>query len=186
MSKPRSDAKLLNLPPKVEDQICDWLNYGIDGDTKYETVREKIYEKFNIRTSVGALYEFYRQIAAPRRLAKAAAAAGNLKEEASARGAHFKEASLAVLQQKGFEILAQQHTDPKELVAFFGMILDADRLAIDKQKVELQRDRFEFSAAKAALKHVRELKIISSDKSLNEEAKIEAVRERLFGKAPGK
>jgi hypothetical protein len=52
------------------------------------------------------------------------------------------------------------------------------------EDLELQRRRFEFSAAKSVKEHFAELKSILSDRSLNEEAQIEGIRLRLFGKGP--
>src|SRR5581483_5053400 len=114
MSKPRSDAKLLNLPAKKQDRICDWLREGVGpkGDTSYATVKATIESEFGVVTSTGALVEFYRQVVAPRRLRRAAAAADSLGKTAKQIGASFEAGTMAALQQKAFEILAQDRTDP--------------------------------------------------------------------------
>lgn len=76
--------------------------------------------------------------------------------------------------------------DPKTYVALGFLREGRKKLELKREDLQLQRARFEFNAAKAALKHLRELREIQGNRSMNEEAKIEAVRLRLFGKAPEK
>lgn len=52
------------------------------------------------------------------------------------------------------------------------------------QKVTLDRDKFEFDAAAAALKHAAALKVIANDKTLSEADKVNAARRKLFGTLP--
>lgn len=74
--------------------------------------------------------------------------------------------------------------DPEAFIGL-GMLREKRKAGQLKQEdLQLQKQRFEFSASKAALEHARELRAIASDRSMNEDAKIEAVRLRLFGKAP--
>jgi hypothetical protein len=54
------------------------------------------------------------------------------------------------------------------------------RLRELEQRMELQR----FDAAKAALKHARELRAVAADRSLDEPARLERVRKILWGEAP--
>ena len=54
----------------------------------------------------------------------------------------------------------------------------ADRLKLDWKK-------YEFDAAKAAMEHAKEIKLIIADKSLTDNDRINRIRLRLFGK-PGK
>lgn len=54
------------------------------------------------------------------------------------------------------------------------------KVAEIEQKMELQQ----FDAAKAVLLHAKEIRAITADKSLDEAAKVDRVRQRLFGQAP--
>lgn len=58
--------------------------------------------------------------------------------------------------------------------------------AEDRQREEhrLNREKFEFDAAKAAKKFAAEIKTISANPKLNESQKINAIRQRLFGVLP--
>jgi hypothetical protein len=50
-----------------------------------------------------------------------------------------------------------------------------------REQTSIDRQKFEFDAAKAALKVLPELKVIAADNSLDDSAKIDKVREKLFG-----
>ena len=68
---------------------------------------------------------------------------------------------------------------------------EAQKIALRKQaeeravsRLQFDREKFEFDATKAAIKFAREIKTISSDRSLNDTQKVEQVRLRLFGTEP--
>lgn len=63
----------------------------------------------------------------------------------------------------------------------FKLGLATSREHTRKQIVSLEREKFEFDAAKACLKKLPELKAISTNKELSDEQKIDAVRLKLFG-----
>ena len=50
-----------------------------------------------------------------------------------------------------------------------------------ERQLELAREKFEFDAAEAILDHLSEVRVIAADPSLKHRAKIQAVRQRLFG-----
>lgn len=52
---------------------------------------------------------------------------------------------------------------------------------LNVKKLALDRDKFEFDAAKAALKYAGELKAIKSNKNLSEAEKVDQARLKLFG-----
>ena len=59
------------------------------------------------------------------------------------------------------------------------------RLKQLEAQLSLDRDKFQFDAAKACLARLPELKVISSDKGLNYSQKVEQIRLKLFGVAAG-
>lgn len=59
--------------------------------------------------------------------------------------------------------------------------------AVEERKaieIEQERQKFEFDAARAALKCLPQLKAIASDKALDEPARLDAARKHLFGVTP--
>ena len=51
-------------------------------------------------------------------------------------------------------------------------------------EIERERERFQFDAARAALKCLPQLKAIAADKSMDEPARLNAARKHLFGVTP--
>ena len=63
-------------------------------------------------------------------------------------------------------------------------LLSNKALAIREKERQDKRDKFEFDAAQAALKHAAELKTISSNSKLTEAEKVNIARAKLFGALP--
>jgi len=70
------------------------------------------------------------------------------------------------------------------LPALMRPVVDWLKIQQAGQALSLQRDRFQFSAAESCLAHLPMLKSIAADSSLDSSAKVEAIRQRLFGPAP--
>lgn len=91
--------------------------------------------------------------------------------------------------------LLKSNADPKDIslalrgvVAAIGaeqseVVIGQKGISIEQmnEKLKLEREKFQFEAAKAALAHVAELKSIAADRSLDNKERIAAVRKRLFG-----
>jgi hypothetical protein len=60
----------------------------------------------------------------------------------------------------------------------------AERLKLERERLELDVKKFHFDAARSATIHARAIKLICSDKSLSEKQMIEKVCLRLFGAPP--
>ena len=196
--KPRSDSKLLNLPQHQQDALADWLLDGMS----YADARERLHMDFNVQSSEAALGGFYQHVCAPLRLRRASEAANALPELAGGLTTGWDVASVALVQRKYFELLAAPFADPKELAVFAMQIADINRGQLERAKLEfnkqkhaettqiktadlaLQREKFEFDAAKKAIEHAAAIKTIATNRSLDSDARVEQVRLRLFGSAP--
>lgn len=77
--KPRSDAKLKNLTRPQQDRVWEWINAQGVGDA-YEHARKQCWADFSIRTSVGALSEFYRWYAFRARTERMDSAAAQVED----------------------------------------------------------------------------------------------------------
>jgi len=74
--------------------------------------------------------------------------------------------------------------DPKNRTAALRALLKRADQKLNREVLSLDRDKFEFDAAKACLTHLPFLKQISAHKGLSEEEKIQAVRKKLWGVPP--
>lgn len=131
--KPRSDAKLLTMPPHQQDTLAGWL---LDEGMAYKTARERLRDDFNVETSEAALVEFWRAVCAPRRLRRSAAAASALPELSDALEVDWERPTMALIQQSVFEMLSQPGVDP-QAVSFLGGILEkAKSRALKERELE--------------------------------------------------
>jgi hypothetical protein len=183
MSKPRPESKLLNLPDDQQAQIVDWLLSGMP----YYAVAAMILKEFEIRCSNSVLSRFYKIAVEPALLVRrrrAVETANAIGEEAAQHPGRMDQATVDALKQRAFELSINPQVNPKDVKAIFALVLKARDQELSEQQLALDRDRFQFDAAKACLKKLPELKAIASDTAMDEDAKLLAVREKLFGEIP--
>ena len=95
-------------------------------------------------------------------------------------------ATLDALGQKAYELAESPNADPKDVKAVMMLLLKASDQAFRRERLELDKQKFQFDAAEACLKALPELKAIASDKGLSDAQRVEAVRLKLFGVVAGK
>lgn len=180
MRKPRSDAKLMNLPEEQRSQLAEWLLQG----RPFHVVLGMVKETFKVSTSLGALSHFYRVECTDALIARRRRAVRTAEEICDAvkkDPGRFDAATIDALKQQAFELAISPSADPRDVKALFSLVLKSRDQDVDEKELALARERFEFDAAKSALEHVAALKQIAGNKTLGEQEKLDAVRKRLFG-----
>lgn len=178
--KVRGDAKLKTLPKAQQEKIIAWL----DAETQSKVI-DKIEHNYGVLTSASSLTEFYQWWHLSRRLEEATSFADQLKEDLKELpGLNLSDEQVSLAAQRIFELKALKEDNGELFYLLRQNSLGDEKLKLEKEKTKLARDRFEFSAAKAALKHAAQLKLIATDKGLSEQDKINAARKRLFGQVP--
>ena len=182
--KPRADSSIENLPPEQRAAIDQWLfieNLG------YAKAREQMAAQFGCTLSVGALYGYYQRSQQKRLLLRIEAA----RETADAIRADLEKSApltsasaIQLISQKTFELAAAHACDAKELYLLTRLMLDARGQDLKQQALSLEREKFQFDAAKAALKELPRLREIASDSGMNEMDKLNQARLALFGATP--
>lgn len=183
MRKPRSDAKLLNMPEAQQSQLAEWLLTGMP----YHHALKLIKKEFKVASSLAALSDFYDAYCTAElinRRRRAVSTADEIAEEARKHPGQFDDATIDALKQQAFELAISPGANPKSVKQLFSLVLKARDQDLDEQQIALARDRFEFDAAKAALAQLPALRKIAGDKKLDQRAKLDAVRKRLFGQIP--
>lgn len=184
MRKTRSDAVLKNLPPDQYEALVDWLLAG----APYRVIRQRLRDEFDVEIrSDSALSEFWSSecsAALVARRKRACDLADDVASAAEATPGRFDSATIDALKQKAFELAIAPQSDPRDVKNLFTLVLKARSQDLDEQQIALARDRFEFDAAKAALAALEDLRQIAGDRSLDESARVDAVRRRLFGVIP--
>jgi len=183
MKKPRSDAKLLNLPEEQKSQLCGWLLSGMP----LHIVNGLVKKQFNVETSLSGLSHFYSVECVAllmRNRQRAVFTADEIAEAAAKDPGRFDQATIDALKQQAFELAIAPGADPKNVKALFSLVLKSKDQALAEKQISLDREKFEFDAAGAALHNLESLRHIAGDRKLDNRAKLDAVRMKLFGEAP--
>lgn len=184
MSKRRSDCLLLHLPEEQQAQLAEWMLSGMPP----HKCKELLESQFDVRfRSLSVFKPFWEEVVEPAIKAKWARAAGTANrfaEEVAASPGKFDQATIAALKQKAFELAISPGQDPDAVRAVFSLVLKARDQDLDAEKLRLDRQKFEFDAARRAMEEAAKIKTIAADGALNSDQKIAAVRKVLFGISP--
>jgi hypothetical protein len=95
---------------------------------------------------------------------------------------------IALLKTLIMKVSTQPDCDPsllKLVVQLLQPVLEFSKLEAKNQDLSLAREKFEFNAASACLAVLPSLKVIATDTGLSEVEKVQQIRLKLFGAAPG-
>jgi hypothetical protein len=181
MSTKKPKSILLKLPEEQQAQLAEWLLSGM----QYHQAKELLEKEFGVRfSSLSVFKPFWEEVCTPALLARrhrAVMTAEEVAKSAEAQPGKLDQATIAALKQKAFELAISPGQDPEAVKAVFSLVLKARDQDLDAENLKLQRDRFEFDAAKRAMEEAARIKTISADSSLDSDGKIQRVRQLLFG-----
>ncbi len=149
MKKPRSDAKLLNLPEESQAQLVEWLLSGVP----YHKARDLVEKEFHVRTSLAALSAFWDAACASALIARrqqAVSTADEIAEEAKSRPGQFDAATLDAIKQKAFELSLNPQAAPKDVKSLFMLLLKARDQELKNKDIEIKLRRLEMIERNAA------------------------------------
>ena len=195
--KPRADAKLRNMPPNQRTALADWL---VDGGLSYAEAKVKLASVYRVKTSIGAIANFYATECWNLRFRQAKGEADRVKELIAEEHPDFDKATLAALSQRVFDMSIAKDGSPKDILTLATVIGDSRRLEIEEKKLKLRREKnkqsasrlqleskkielMEIKAAKEMLARSTEVTAIASDAGLSSKEKVDRVRRLVFGAA---
>ncbi len=183
MKKPRSDSKLLTLPEEQQAQIAEWLIGGLP----YHKAKELIQKEYGLSTSFAALSAFWTDVCSHALLARrqqAVTTADSIAADAAKMPGNFDAATIDAIKQKALELAISPLAAPRDVKSLFMLITKNRDQELKADQLRLDRDRFEFDAAKAALAQLPALRAIAGDHGMDDDAKLSAARKALFGQTP--
>ena len=182
MSKLRCDAIWNELTPEQREKIEEWL---FDKNLGYKKTHQRAREELGLDCSLSTIRRFYvyaRQLRAVEETAEAEGVADELR----AVGGRLENLRSSAMKLIVVRLLgkAMDRGDVREVAALGQLMIRDEEREIQRERVTLARDRFEFKAVKAALKAVPLLDQINQTCEEEEVARAQAVRLALFGKPP--
>jgi hypothetical protein len=136
MRKPRSDAKLLNLPEEQQSQLSHWLLSGMP----YHQVRALLSKEMGVTTSCAALSAYYSDVCSAALLSKrvrAVSTADQLAEAAAATPGRFDQATIDALKQKAFELSISPQADPRDVKSLMMLVLKSRDQDLSERRIQL-------------------------------------------------
>jgi hypothetical protein len=94
--------------------------------------------------------------------------------------AKIRDAALKVIAKRLLN-LAMDNGDPKELTALGKLLADAEKRDLQRQRLKLAREKYEFNAARAALKQLPLMNELKEDELDRQDDRMQAMRMRLCG-----
>ncbi len=141
--KLRADSKLATLAPDLREELADML---LAGNTSQAEALEWL-RGHGVAMSATSLSQYYRSHVLPTKWRRMNVIAAELRRvDASAA----KDAARRALTQRVFELTTSQECDPKQLAAFFKLMLEAEDSEQAERKLTLLEQKE--AAARAALK----------------------------------
>ena len=172
MKKPRSDAKLKSLPPRQREMLVRWL---AEENVSYEVARERLWRDLGVRTSTGALANFYATQCWRRSSEHAREFSEQVREAAKSTGEDFNTATLALIQERAFILARTQGADVGDLATLAKIIGDSVKLGIKQQELALTERRITLLEKRAAQADAAER--ASNDETLTDEERSKRLRQ---------
>jgi hypothetical protein len=182
IKKTRADSILGTLPEERQAEIADYARTHTIEETRAWLNSD------GIKVSAGAFSTWLSSWSLAQRFRSMESQADQFKDWLGKTMPDLSEAELDRRAALMFQFEAVKSSDPETYLAFAtarhkGQM---DKLKFDQRERQLilDRERFQFDAAKAAKQHAAEIKLISANSKLSESEKIDAIRARLFGSLP--
>jgi hypothetical protein len=186
---PRLTSSIDELNTADKEQILAWLE-AYPTRTVVEMIAKTPPDGFGVRTHVTTLRRFFA-----RHEAEAEANELEIAKLFESNGAStpLESATEALLRKWAFKIATNPHRSTGAFKALSSWLHRTKeqkhremQLKINSERLALEREKFEFNAARQALIHHERLGKILDEPDSNQEEKIRAAREQLFGKSiPG-
>ncbi len=183
--KCRPDDKLGNLPKYQADELEEWL-FDADPILTWGQAVKRIKEEFKVSVSKPTVRRWYAKTEQRRSVASIADSMKDSNEVLAQFEKHPHDTYKAVLFLLGkyaFELARKEGRKDPTLIDLTKLIITAKREERAVDQLKLARDKFRFDGARSALREADWLKEIQANTALDDEAKLQAVRLKLFGSA---
>ncbi len=182
MSKIRSDSIWNSLPPEQRQMLEHWLFVE---RISYKEASERAQREWGVTGSAVSVGTYYRRIEKDRVM-------GDLEEAAeTAMGVNAAEGKVENLKSSAMKVVGMRllenvmaRGDVKELATLGRVLTQNEEKEIQRGRLALAREKFEFNSAKEVLKKMPLLEKMTQEDQEREDARMDAVRLAIFGTPP--
>jgi hypothetical protein len=180
-------SALANLTPAQQEQLYEWLEL-YPAKQVLEMVAGEPPKGFGIVTHLTTLRRFHARARALFHKHLKQDAASYALEEQSAPASSGDTLTMNALRHAALELSTVHQTSPTHFNAVSRWLLRLkeaeqrqEELALTKQRLALEKEKFEFNAARLAAGHFNQIKDVMADHKTDDEDKIWKIREGMFG-----
>jgi hypothetical protein len=171
------------LPAEARETLDVWL---FDQNLSYAEIARRGLKNWNVtfcRTTLRRYYHRGVQSRALERISRSARCANAVMKQFEDHPADTYQLVLKMAGQIAFEkaIESENGVDTRTLGELIKILITARKEDLGIKKLQLERDKWEFDAARACRQHMSEIQAITKDNYLDEDAQVLAIRRRLFG-----
>ena len=181
MSKIRSDSIWNSLPEEQRKTLDQWLFVE---HISYKEANERARNAWGVAASDVSVGRYYRRVKNERVVTELESAAESALAVAEADG-KVEKLRASAMKVLGMRLLekAMSCGEVKELAALGRVLTDSEEREIQRSRVELAREKFEFKASKAALDRLPVDKIQVEEEE-REDRRMGGIRLSIFGRKP--
>ena len=182
--KLREDSLWNRLTSAQRDTLDGWLfaeNLG------YAQVVTRVRDEFGLPTSVASVGRYFRRRARERQadeLVESQAAAEAINRLPVSTG-QLRAAALKLASKAALQLVTEQPERLEDVVALTRLLLESEANDLRRERLRLEARQFEHAMATATAGDLPKLraylKVIADDDQLSGEAKVQRVRDLLFG-----
>jgi hypothetical protein len=181
--KPDSRSKIDSLPAEKRELLDGWL---FDENLSFTEINRRTVKNWKMRLHNTTLTRYYRthfQRRTIKRIGDSARCANAVMKKFEDNPTDTYQLLLKMAGQIAFEksLDDKKGLDTRTIAEFIKVLTSARKEDIEIQKLRLERDKWEFDAARACRQHMAEIQAITKDNYLDEDAQVLAIRRRLFG-----
>jgi hypothetical protein len=178
--KLRCDAFWNTLNDEQKQKLQEWL---LEQNLGFRETHARAQKELGLTCSlstIGRIYQYLLKTRAVDELREGASAIKALSQS-SPNLADLRKTSLQLI---GVRLLqkAMEHHDVKELCAMGKLLLQSQERDIQQERATLAREKYEFKAAKAAIKAAPQLASYDQEEERRDLARIEVIKRVLFGR----
>lgn len=182
MTKLRADSAWNELSAEQKERLAEWL---LEDNLPYSEVLERVEKEFGVAGSKSSLARYYRHLVKEQ-------AMDEMREfMKTAEEMNGMEARLAQLRASAWKMVGKQFLqialaggEVKDLAALGRLMAESEEREIQRGRVALAREKFEFNATKMVLKNRKLLEKISEAEQKLEDDLLDEAKLAIFGSPP--
>jgi hypothetical protein len=179
--KLRSDSTWSRFNHDQKDLIQDWL---LDENLPYKEVQKRCAEQFSVTCSRMAIQRIYQYLLRQQTLDDSAEIEETARELAAtgSPAAQMRPAILKMAATRLMQAMTGEKGDRRDIAIYSRILMQAETRDLQRERVQIARDKHEFRASAAALKALPLVGEFTKDDHARERERMDKIRFTLFGK----